>query len=183
MKLSFNHRFKFTIQAIKSNGGVLAILSLFVIVGSVLIFIGLQTESSEAYWFLIIFGGVFITVSLVVFVTTMPSSFLHYFEKELIQKYGKYTVAKVTSKEKQDYSYDNSNIFDSRKIKVAEFHNYITYEFSSTNRVYNGTDIIDDNEIFESLEVGSSIPVKFLSIDPNQSQIRIRKLKNELKRN
>jgi len=176
-KLSLTEKIDILLKSSKEYRGPLLICLLFFVVGVALIYIGVQFDFLP----IIIFGAVFSCFSLVVFAYTIPSSIVYYYEKAVITKYGKFTNAYLLSKQIIDNSHFDSSIetpSKSKKGKLIEELNYlIEYSFKHNDLEYQNSEFIKQ-AIFEKLTIGDTIPIKFLSTNPNNNSVRTQKLKN-----
>ncbi|MBQ0734188.1 hypothetical protein [Aquimarina celericrescens] len=175
MKVTLKDRIDFSIRSIKKHSGILAILLLFISIGSFLIYIGTRTED---YIFFYAFGGLMAGMSLFAFWYTMPSSFLYYYEQEMTKKYGSYAIAKITHKEIEDRSYQEK--VGNRIDHIEELHYIISYTFEYRNIMYNNSFYVAGEACFNGLTIGSTIPIKFLRTNPKKSSVRRLKLSKEL---
>ncbi|QDO94548.1 hypothetical protein FNB79_11420 [Formosa sediminum] len=172
LKISTSEKLKFMKVALQKNSCILILLSFFLFLGITII------GCSYVYNIILMVAfGVFIFgMALFTMLYTMPSSLRYHYENEIIKKYGAFTTAIITKKEVEDYSYIDTET----KNKVEEYVNTITYEFNYNSEHYLGDAVIDDKTLYHSLTVGLEIPIKYLKTNPNQSSVRIKKLKKSL---
>ncbi|PNW29096.1 hypothetical protein [Formosa algae] len=174
LKISFSRKIKFIQIAIKKNGGILILLSFFLFLGIAMIWF-----SYRAGVLLMVAFGIFVTgMALFTIVYTIPSSIMYYYEKEVIKKYGAFTTAVITKKEIEDHSY----IDDETKKKVEEVTYLIEYTFEYNYKHFSTFSIVENKEFYDQLTIGLDIPIKYLKTNPNKSSVRMRKLKNSLKK-
>ncbi|MCH9661344.1 MAG: hypothetical protein K0U54_10585 [Bacteroidetes bacterium] len=176
MKVSFSDKIVFAKAAFKRNLGPLGIGLLFIALGIVVIYIA--SFVNEGKVFLHIFGGVFIVFPLFFLLFTMPSSFLFYYEKALIKKYGSYGTAFICGKAILDSSSLENK--DARTVKKAQRHFELTYEYEYLQVLYTNTFHVASRSCFDRLPIGGRIPIQFLKVKPSQSTVRRAKLSNEL---
>ena len=175
MKITISDKLDFTKESLKKNRGILLIGALFIVIGSVLIYIATGIEN---HIFLYIFGGIFIAFPLFIIVYTMPSSFMYYYEQAQIKKYGSFTTAVITHKEIEDNSYTEK--IDNRIERIEELNYLISFTFNYQNNEFVNSFYVNTKEAFEALKIGNSIPIKFLKTDPKKSSVRLIKLSKEI---
>ena len=174
MRLSLADRIKFSIIAIKKHGFLLAMGITFLGIGCFLIYLGIIYEYNTP---LLVTGG-FVTLFMGFFLSyTMPSSLLYYYEKAVIKKYGSHTNGIVIKKHIEDQSYEES--IDNRVDKIQLILYRIDYKFTY-KKEYTNSFYIDHKTCFDSIVIGSKIPVKFLKHKPEQAEPRRQKLCNDL---
>ena len=174
MKPTFKDKLQFTKISLQKNSGPLGIMLLFVVLGILLIYIGIKTNTT----FLWVFGAIFGGLPLLGIIFTMPSSFLYYYEQAETKKFGAYTTAKITKKEAKDVSYFTKK--SNAKIKTEEYQYFLTYTFNHNSTTYENTFLVAGKNCFDALAEGTSIPIQFLRSNPKKSTVRRRKLANEL---
>lgn len=178
-RLTIAEKIQLVIKSSKDYRMVLFIGLLFVLLGSSLIYIGFLYSEL----FLIIFGGVFISFSLFFMMYTIPSSVSYYYNKALVSKYGKTTDAVLKSKEIIDNSYFDSNKhaveLNDKETLISQLNYLLVFSYNYQNKVFENKEFVE-KEIFKNLNPGDLIPIKFLSIKPNQSTIRKVKFKKTL---
>ncbi|CDF79767.1 conserved hypothetical protein [Formosa agariphila KMM 3901] len=177
IRQTLSEKIKLLIESSKAYRGILYIGFLFITLGTLLIYIGLRFDII----FLIVFGGIFISVALFFLIYTIPSSMIHYYEKALVKKHGKYTTATILDKEIIDNSYYDKNTYAvdsmSKGKRIEELNYVLKYTFEYQSKEYKNSAFVQKNE-FETLNVGDKIPIRFLKTDPNTSFVRKIKLKN-----
>lgn len=174
MKLSLSDRIKFSITAIKKHGLMIPMGLVFLGIGCFLIILGIKYDNNIP----LLVTGSFVTLFMGFFLGyTMPSSLLYYYEKAVIKKYGSYTNAIITKKYIEDQSYEER--VDNRVDKIELFIYTIDYKFNY-HKDFTNSFIVEDKACFDKLEIGSTIPIKFLKHKPQQSEPRRQKLCNDL---
>ena len=150
-KLTLAEKFKLIIKSSKDYKSILIIGLLFMFIGVVLIYIGLQNHITT----LLILGVFFILFMLFFLGFTIPSTVSYYYNKELIKKFGINADAVLKDKEVIDNSYFERIRFTnsiSRKGKLIKEINYlIIYTYNFKNILHEGSDIIDKNT-FEKIK-------------------------------
>lgn len=169
--ISINNRLKFILESLKKNAAIFLFTLPFILVGSIVVYFA--TKSNEPFG-LYVFGITFITVPLLIILYTFPSSFMHYYEQAIAQKYGYYTKATIVNKEIEDVSYKRTA---GRKIKTINNYNYIvSYIFKYKSITYNNSFTVEDKIVFDELELQSLIPIKFLRTAPKKATVLMRNL-------
>ena len=172
MKVNLKDRINFCKTALKKHLFLILGGLLFISIGCILIYIG--TIVNEDSLFFYIFGGFFIAFILFIWIYTLPSSFMFYYEKALVKKYGSYTTATIISKTKEDHSYEDGI---GKHKKHVEFYMYlIEYQFSHNSKDYINHFYLNEKTVCDKLEIGDSIPIKFLRTNPKESEPRRQKL-------
>ncbi|MCH3880971.1 MULTISPECIES: hypothetical protein [Tenacibaculum] len=169
--IPFKDKLKFALVSLKKNAPILLLCLPFIIVGSTVIYFAAKTNLS-AYIF--IFGILFIGIPLFIIFYTMPSSLLYYYEQEMAKKYGYYSKATVTHKEIEDTSYTQKA--GSKINKIEEFNYLVSYTFNYRNKTYNNSFYVDEKTVFNKIELGDSISIKFLRTDPKKATVITRSL-------
>lgn len=177
MKISFNEKLRFYKEALKNNAGPLFVGFLFISIGLLLMYIGYFITTNR---FVIGLGLTFISFSGSFLIYTMPSSITHDYDQEVIKKYGIHTTAKVTNKYIEDYSHTSNTFEDGKAVHHEEFLYAVGFEFKYNEIIYCSESFFEQKETYETILVGSEIPIQFLRHDPNTMKIRRRKLSNEL---
>ncbi|SHH34273.1 hypothetical protein [Winogradskyella jejuensis] len=172
MKLTLKDRINFSIEAIKKHLFLILGGLLFISIGLVLIYIGTIVNKDQLFFY--IFGGVFIAFILFVWIYTLPSSLLFYYEKALIKKYGSYTTAIITNKEVEDHSHTEGMGRNRRFVEL--FMYLIEYKFEYNSKTYTGAFYLNEKAVFDAIELNQSIPIQFLKTNPKTSKIRRQKL-------
>ena len=99
---------------------------------------------------------------------------MFYYEKALFKKYGSYTTATIISKTKEDHSYEDGI---GKHKKHVEFYMYlIEYQFNYNSKDYTNHFYLNEKKVFDKLEIGNDIPIKFLRTNPKESDPRRQKL-------
>lgn len=174
MKTSFNDKLRFTKAALNKNSGPLLICLLFILLGTILIFIGIKYSVT----FLYVFGGIFVGIPLSIIIYTIPSSFLYYYEQEATRKYGTYGTATII--ESEIINAPDYKNFDTKKIEVDEQQYLLTYSFVHNGIANKNSFMVATKACFDALQIGTEIPIQFLITNPSKSRVRRRKLANEL---
>lgn len=128
--------------------------------------------------FLWIFGIVFSGIPFLMFIFTMPSSFLYYYEQAQTKKYGAYTTASIIEREAKDVSYFTRK--SNKQLKTEEFQYFLTYTFEYKSSSYKNTFLVAGKNCFDVLLKRKEVPIQFLRTNPKKSSVRRRKLANEL---
>ena len=176
MNLPLSDRIKFIVKSIIKNGSILAILFAFFLFGCLAIFIATKMENAIGLYIL---GGAFISMSLLTFSFTMPSSLAYHYSKALIKKYGCNSTATIIHKEIEDTSYTDSDMEGAGQF-VEEITYFLTYSFTYLGKKIENSFYVDTENYFNTLEIGDTVPIKFLKTKPEKSAVRMRKLANEL---
>lgn len=177
--LTLREKLQLLIRSSKEYSMILLIGFIFIATGSLLITFGWY----ENMIYLIVFGSIFIGLSLFFIGYTIPSSISYYYNKALAKKYGKYTEAQLTAKEIIDLSYTDNDQYnpETKKygVRVIEESFLLTYTFSYAGKMYENQDDVDQ-EVYHKLELGAAIPIQFIATNPEKAYIRKRKLKRAL---
>ena len=177
MKTTFSDRKNFIKQAIKPHFGILGIGFAIILFGVLFAFIGLKVENGLGF---IIFGGLFIALSLAFMLYTLPSSFMYYYEQAEIKKYGSYTTAKVINKRVDDYSHSNSTFNGGSKKTIETYLYVVVFEFTYNNTIYNSECFFEHKSTYDAIAMHSTLPIKFLKTKPQKVTLRRKKLANQL---
>jgi hypothetical protein len=161
---------RFVWRAFKEHALLLSIFGVFAVCGIVVIW---AAPIFDDAWFVYGFGWIFILFPLAMVLFTMPSSFLHSYEKQVIAKYGRRGEAVVT----RTYVDDLTAGDDAAPIVLY----YVDYEFTYKKMRQFGTFYVNDKALADRIAVGDTVPIKFLAFDPTQSDVRMRSLKRKLK--
>lgn len=161
----FSDKLRFGWQAVKQHRFLLSLMSLFFLIGLGIIWIASATDVA---WFLYGFGGFFCLFALVFIAVTIPSSLIHSYEKQVIAKYGRKDEGVVTD------TYVEA-------LDAAVTLYYVDYEFAYKSTRQFGTFYLDDKALADRIAIGGKVPIKFLSFDPTQSDVRMRSLKGMYK--
>ncbi|MFP4845536.1 hypothetical protein [Winogradskyella sp. PE311] len=170
MKITISDKVNFSISAVKKHSFLLLMGLTFLGIGCFLIYLGITSDANIP---LLVAGG-FVTLFMGFFLGyTMPSSFMYYYEKEVVKKYGSYTKAIITKKYIEDQSYEER--VDNRIDKVELLLYIIDYKFTY-QKEYTGSFYVADKTCFDALQIGYNIPIKFLKHKPEQAEPRRQKL-------
>nr|WP_297913831.1 hypothetical protein [uncultured Allomuricauda sp.] len=174
MKSTFSDKVNFSLFSLRQNSGPLFGIALFLLIGIIALLFGITKDIVFLYFF----GGIFILVPTCIFVYTMPSSFLYYFEQAETKKFGTFGYAKIIDKITKDTSYQLYK--HGKKITVEEFQFFITYNFEYHGKLFSNTFLVADMACYQALGLGKEIPIQFLRNNPEKSSVRRRKLAKEL---
>lgn len=101
-----------------------------------------------------IFLGLFISV-LLVFASTLPSSFSYYYDRALVERYGINRVGIVTGKRIENYS-----------MKDVDHSIYIiSYEYDYGKK-YSSEFILECEICYNKIDVGSDLPIQLVKVRP-----------------
>gem|GEM_PF-3808887 len=153
--------------AIKWHLDLMALFALFIILGLSVMYIGTLVPEPKDQTFLYIFGGLFAGFPFLMAVFTLPSSFMYYYEKELIKKYGTQTQGTLVKKYAEDQGVENPHTIY-----------FFDYKFAHQGLEYNATAVVDSEKRYNHLKVGDAVKVKFLRYKPSQSSLVKTRLKS-----
>jgi len=177
LKTTVSDQIRFIKQAFKPHFGILGIGFAIILFGVLFAFIGFKVENGLGF---ILFGGLFIVLSLAFMLYTLPSSFMYYYEQAEIKKYGSYTTAKVINKRVDDYSHSNSTFNGASKKTIETYLYVIAFEFSYNNTIYNSECFFEHKSTFDAITIHSTLPIKFLKTNPQNVTLRRKKLADQL---
>jgi len=129
--------------------------------------------------FLLVFGtcGLFIVGFACV---SNFSSMRHYYKKGLLRQHGLNITAVITEKNREECVAELRD--ESRRINVDELLLTVGFRFMFAGEEREGVDIVTSEALFNTLEVGNTIPVRILPWLPQSGSIRQRALSNQLRR-
>ncbi len=169
--LSISEKIGLFLTALNENKGILFMGSVFIAIGSILLYIGLLNKEVA----LSIFGIFFICFSLFFLLFTMPSSIAYYYEQALAKKYGTSTNATLIAKETIDQLGNHAT----EANHEVDINYQVTFSFEYKDNHYEASEFID-KQTFDVVNLGDSIPITFLNTKPSKAKIRSQKLKNKL---
>lgn len=99
---------------------------------------------------------------------------LFYYDKAMTKKYGAYSTASITKKTIEDHSYEDG--IGSNNKYVEHYMYLIEYQFEYRNKINHGAFYLNKETVFNTLEIGDLIAIKFLRTNPEKSNVRRQKL-------
>lgn len=109
------------------------------------------------------------------------SSMSYYYHNGLLKHHGVNLSAKITHKECHETVVDIDKV--DRYLHIDELELSVYFEFQFDGRLWQCADLITNQQLFNSLAEGQTLPIRILPWMPEQASIRQRALLNQLKRN
>jgi hypothetical protein len=134
-------------------------------------------------WYLgngLIFGLIFLVSGLGIlgfaFISNY-SSCLYYYEQQLLNKYGKHTLATIT----QTFI-NNTPVQTGPEIPtdLDEIYLSIAYRFTLLGKPYQGASIVNEFALFNAINIGMQVPILVMQNHPSVTRLQATKLKAEL---
>jgi hypothetical protein len=128
-------------------------------------------------------GSTFLLAGLAILIFAFISNYSsikYYYEKGLLKQYGREVQAEIINKRTENF---NSKAFRSTSDSsiIIERDCIIEFRYMFSGKIYESESYLNDETLFNKLEIKQTIPVLVLPQLPETAYPRINKLKNLLK--